>query len=203
MTRPPTGELTRLLREASGPRRLAAAGLALHAAGFLPPEAYRDPNLVHRLDNAATVATITRGSGGRWLPLHPADDTATGRTTEHALVLADCSPTALHAFATGEAGPLTGHAQLISFASADFRPSGTDRNRSAYPASDRPVRPVHLSAPLTQTAMYYAVRLLTAYNFGGLTERQRHAFRRGWSVLPATPESATAAWPAFDPEPGL
>jgi hypothetical protein len=90
-------------------------------------------------------------------------------------VMADRSPTLLHAFSSSPRGPLSRRCQLSSFDAREFSPHGQDGNTSGHPVSwTRGPR------PMTQTTMWLAVHLLTAYNFGGLGRAERRLLDQGW-----------------------
>jgi hypothetical protein len=177
------------------------SGRVLREHDFLHPTAYRCGELVHRLDSAETVARIFRESDGVWLPVNHAQLGGAGAThCERGNVMADESPTALHAFGSGPRGPLSRRCQLSSFDARQFTPAGHDGNTSGHPVSWSPVRPVHTTRPMTQTTMWLAVHLLTAYNFGGLDRDERRLLDQGWHSA-AEPGSSPAT--RVDPGPRL
>jgi hypothetical protein len=163
------------------PAGLVSSGRLLREPDFLHPSSYRSSGLVHRLDSAETVARIIRESDGVWLPLsHAQLGSARATHSERGNVMADWSPTPLHAFSRGPRGPLSRRCQLSSFDASQFSPHGQDGNTSGHPVSWSPVRPVHTTRPMTQTTMWLAVHLLTAYNFGGLGPAERRLLDQGW-----------------------
>jgi hypothetical protein len=176
------------------PAGLVRSGRVLREHDFLHPASYRCGELVHRLDNAETVARIIRESDGMWLPLNHSQLGGAGAThSERGNVMADESPTRLHAFSSGPRGPLSRRSQLSSFDARRFTPPGHDGNTSSHAVSWSPVRPVHTTRPMTQTTMWLAVHLLTAYNVGGLDRAERRLLDQGWHSAgqacspPATP----------------
>src|SRR5205823_566926 len=80
----------------------------------------------------------------------------------------------------GPRGPQSRRCQLSSFDARQFSPHGQDVNTSGHPVSWSPVRPVHTTRPMTQTTIWVAVHLLTAYNFGGLDRDERRLLVQGW-----------------------
>jgi len=181
------------------PAGLVSSGRVLREHDFLHPASYRSAALVHRLDNAEAVARIIRDSDGMWLPMNHSQLGSAGAThSERGNVMADQSPTPLHAFSSGPRGPLSRRSQLSSFDARQFTPHAQDGNTSGHPVSWTPIRPVHTTRPMTQTTMWLAVHLLTAYNFGGLGHDERRLLDEGW-------HSADEPWspPATAIDPGL
>jgi len=88
------------------PAGLMRSGRVLPEHDFLHPASYRSAALVHRLDNAETVARIIRESSGVWLPLNHSRLGVGGTHCERGNVMAVESPTPLHAFSSGPRGPL-------------------------------------------------------------------------------------------------
>jgi hypothetical protein len=174
------------------------SGRVLREHDFLHPASYRSATLVHRLDNAETVARIIRESSGVWLPLNHSQLGSAGAThCERGNVMADQSPTPLHAFGSGPRGSLSRRCQLSSFDARQFTRHGQDGNTSGHPVSWSPIRPVHTTRPMTQTTMWLAVHLLTAYNFGGLGRAERRLLVQGWhSAGPACSPPATPVEPS-------
>jgi hypothetical protein len=163
------------------PAGLMRSGRVLREHDFLHPSSYRSAALVHRLDNAETVARIIRESNGVWLPMnHSQLGSADATHCERGNVMADQSPTPLHAFSSGPRGPLSRRSQLSSFDTRQFTPHARGGNTSGHPVSWSPIRPVHTTRPMTQTTMWLAVHLLTAYNFGGLDRAERRLLDQGW-----------------------
>jgi hypothetical protein len=163
------------------PAGLIRSGRVLREHDFLHPASYHTGALVHRLDNAEPVARIIRESSGVWLPLNHAQLGGADAThSERGNVMADQSPTPLHAFSCGPRGPLSRRCQLSSFDALQFTPHGHDGNTSGHPVSWSPIRPVNTTRPMTRTTMWLAVHLLTAYNFGGLDRNERRLLDQGW-----------------------